>query len=98
MPIFQLLHASTAQFCLDDYIGDETLGIGWWSTILESREASWWIGTLSHSKLPLVMVTLIRTADDSSFRELTVQKMDSIVSIKWKHRSENYIYSIDLFK
>lgn len=87
IPVYQLLHAQTAQAASDDSRGDEAHGLGWWSDRLESRVPTWWLSTVCRGDLPVVLTTLISAVDGVAAADLMVQLRDGVIEITWTEGS-----------
>lgn len=81
----QMLHGGSQELIREEVRGDEARGLGWWSSRLESREASWLVGARTVGPMPVALVTVLHAPADLDRRatNLDVALVDRALTASW---------------
>jgi len=80
-----ILYAASCPLSTSQIKGDSVNNLGWWSDCLESRKPAWWLAATGQARLPVVIATLLSSAE-ASLDAMSVQLLGNRIVASW---SEN---------
>lgn len=97
VPVLHILHGASRDLVCEEWKGETTTGLGWWSCRLESREPSWLVGARTTGSVPLTMATVLTPSGSRGTRasHLEVAVHDAEIAVAWRVGDAGYRIEVD---